>query len=222
MAVAEVGSIGTLSDVAVSPTRSLSYTLDAAANLLFVWLIWAELGETLSTFTWGGVALTSVGTPANDGVHLVQFFIKTNPATGNANLVPTFTGDQFYIIMGAMGLSGVDTGTPTSSYVTGTATSQPSPASIDPVTSATGDRVVNGWSRDTTATATAQNQAEKFRILDNDPFLVGAGGTADGASSVDPGWTYSGNATWAMASVNIKAAAGGGAPGAIIYNRMIG
>ena len=208
MAVAEVGTTSTLAVADTSATRTLNYTLDSGANCLVVRVHWLELGPTLNSVTWGGVAMTSIGAPSvSSGGHTVQMFRLVNPTPGTADVVATFSASQFYCIVAATGLSGVKTDSPNSSYQTGNATSSASPASIAAVTSKTGDLVINALTRDDDNGMTAQNQTSQYAVIDNDPSLVGCGGKAAGAASVDPEWTYTGTATWAMASVNFEAGA---------------
>lgn len=209
MAVAIVGTVGVFDTPAPGTSRTANYTLHASANLLFVMVHWTNAGVSISSVTWGGVAMTSVGAAVSDaGDHHTQMFYKTGPTTGNADIVVSFTGGSAdFAVIGAYGLSGVDQTTPTSDYQTNTGNSAPSPADGPAVTSEVGDMVMNAFTRDGDNVLTAINQTEDYTGFD-DSFLVGAGGHADGAASVDPGWSWgAGNATWGMASVNVNASA---------------
>lgn len=213
MAVAKVGSTGTKND-GTGTTHTLSYTLNGSANFLLARIQWNEVGDTISSVTWDGGAMTAAGSVAADGDdHKCVIYYLASPATGTRNLVVTFSGAVGGAFIGADGYSGVDTTTPVSDYTTGISVgSAASPASIT-IDSATDDLVVDllGWAWNGATMTVGAGQTEDVNLADT---LFGgshAGCSSEpGATSVTMSWTYTGNLNWAMAGLNIKAASGGG------------
>jgi hypothetical protein len=224
MAVALAGSAGTVIDLNGATHTLTGYSLDGAANLLWVAVTW-QGATTISSVNWNtSEAMTSFGGEIEDSDgHKTQMFYRVSPTTGSHNVAVAFSGSTDGGTIGAQGFSGVDTSTPVraSSFASGQAAGPggaASPASVTTGASASsGDMAVSTIGLGAVALTVGGSATQLFQVqgtlFDTN---VGAASYWASTGSLAMSWTYSGSHEWAEAVAILQAAASGTtiAPGA--------
>ncbi len=127
--VYDSGGSGSVTGQPISLTTSI--TLGASVNAVYCGVGWTDSGSRgVSSYTYGGAAMTHVGT-SNVGVDVaVAVYRKTAPATGAQDAVVTMESTGSNLAQGCVGLSGVDQGTPNGTAVDGSASADTISATI--------------------------------------------------------------------------------------------
>ena len=163
--------------------------------------------QTVTSVTYNGVALNLVGTRANVGKARIELWKLLNPASGNNNVIVTFSGTPTNgAVVGVTTFSDVDQTTPLGTFAS--ASGSNALATVN-VTSAVSEIVfdVVAFERNATLTAGA-GQTQRWNINSND--FLGAGSTEAGAASVTMSWAYGDSREWAIGAVGVKPVSGGG------------
>jgi len=191
-----------------SATHTWSHTVGAGSNRVLVVGVSNRDGtRTVSTVTYGGVALTRIGLQNGAGTaNRVELWRLIAPATGTANIIVTLSGST-ETVAGAVSYTGVDQTTPFGTFASASGTSTaPSVA----VTSASGEVVMdvvaaNGDS-DGATVGTGQTQRWNDFTGTGGGDIHGAGSTEPGAASVTMAWTLVASKAWAIGAVPVKPA----------------
>lgn len=196
-------------------TLTRSHTTSGADRLMLVGVsIWNDDYEVVDTVTYGGTALTRVGTHQRDNDSRVEIWSLVAPATGTANVVVTFDqrvddGAGFGVIT----LNGVDQTTPYGAMAANDGDSGTASLTV----SSAGDELVFavGAAEQQDGNPTAGGGiAERWNYKwSGNNRLVGVGGTRSGAASVNMSWSLDDSDDWAMAGLSIKPVSGGGGSG---------
>lgn len=195
----------TLNSAATSTT--VSHTVAAGTDCLVVRVgFWNNFGVTISSVTYGGVALTLVGANTVSGASDAGGTYRLlSPTVGTANVVVTFSGTGAPGGVNAANLSGVNTTTPTGTFATATGTSNtPSVA----VSGATDDLVLDVMATDLgSAPGVGAGQTAQYAVSSGGE---GVGISSEpGAASVTMSWSRTGSADWSIGGVAFKAAGAG-------------
>ena len=154
----------------------------------------------VSGVTYGGVALSLVGTRAYDQFQKVWIYQLVAPTTGTADVVVTFSrAPDGGGIVGVMTFTGVDQSVPLGAFAS--AIGDSITPSVD-VSSACGELVfdtVNHFWGPLTAGA---DQTQRWSRQSAD--INGGGSTEPGAATVTMSWTAYGENTWAIGAVPIR------------------
>ena len=187
---------GTTSPITVShPTGS------GTNRLMLVGISGARSSGTVavSGVTYGGVALSLVGTQAYAAYQKIWIYQLVAPATGTADVVVTFsTAPNGGAVVGVVTFTGVNQSTPLGTFVSAQGTS--TTPSVN-VSSATGELVFDTVNHYWPLTVGA-NQTQRWNTGSGN--IYGAGSTESGAATVTMSWTASGSDTWAIGAVPIK------------------
>jgi hypothetical protein len=166
-------------------------------------------GETVSSISYNGVALTQVGSSTNATDARVEIWRLIAPPTGTYDVVITFNAELSSVARaGVMTFTGVNQTTPLGTFAS--ATGSASPATVN-VTSAANELVfdtVGSESQSSPFSLTVgAGQTERWNsvIMGYDRFLA-AGSTEPGAASVTMSWTIvpASSVPWAIGAVPIK------------------
>lgn len=154
--------------------------------------------RTVSGVTYGGVAMTSVGSVQN-GAQISHMWRLIAPATGANNVVVTMSGGGVDIIAVATSYTGVNQATPLGTPATATGSSVTASVAV---ASATGEIVVDSVSSNLGTLTVGALQTQRGN---------GVGGDNQGGSSTEPGdasvtmsWTIGSSSAWASVGVSIK------------------
>ena len=184
-----------------------SHTVGTGSNgiLIIDVSIRTNAGVTVSSVTYGGVALTYIGSATSSKDHAEMWYLKV-PVTGTANVVVTLTGSE-NVAAGATNFFGVDQTTSYGSLTTGNGSGDPSLT----VASATGELVIDAVSdRDVDSETVGAGQTllltTKAGSASNDAWVGSS--TEAGAASVTMSWTTTGAGAgeWAAVAVSLKPA----------------
>jgi uncharacterized repeat protein (TIGR01451 family) len=183
---------------------TFSHTTGSGANrLLLLGISWRQTANiTVSTVTWGGTALSPVGTIYNGNTRRVAIYQLLNPSASTpADLVIIMSGVVANIVAGAASFSGVDQKPPlgfignsaTSTNPNVTVTTSPNDLVFDTVTATNGTLTVGN------------DQTSLWNVTSTS---ISAGGSTKLATTTSTlmSWT-SNNASWAIGAVPIKPAA---------------
>ena len=198
-----VDSTHTTSTANNTSSISFSHTTGSGNNrLLLVGISFynATTARTVSSVTFGGTALTSVGTIYNGNTRRVAIYRLTAPAASTtANVVVTFSG-AVYAVAGAVSFAGVDQCTPLGTFLG--ATGNTATATVSPVTVA-GDLVF-----DTVAAGSALTvdgtQAQQWNTADGTTIYGGASTKTATTSPTPMSWTLGASGLWAIGAVAVK------------------
>jgi len=186
-----------------STTINLSHTINVSDNRLL--LVGISLRDrTVNSITYGGVAMTLVGTANRSSDSRVYIYRIVNPPIGTANVTVTLSGSPGKgAVVGAISYSGVNQSTPLGAFASGNADSNnPSIA----VPSASGDLVFDVLSdRITSAISPGAGQTTHWNPTSGE--IRGAASTElASSSSTTMSWTVA-KGKWCMGGVAIKPAA---------------
>jgi uncharacterized protein YjdB len=199
VAIQNISHISSTSGSAIN----LSHTISNSDNRLLLVGVSAR-ERNVNAITYGGVAMTLVGT-ANNGLDArIYIYRMINPPVGTANIAVTFSGSLSKgAVVGAISYSGVNQSNPLGSFVTSNADSN-APSVSAP--SANGDLVFDILAlKNTNALTPGAGQTERWDI---------ASGVIRGGCSTEPATTSSTTMSWStskgkwvMGAVSIKPAA---------------
>jgi hypothetical protein len=178
-----------------------AHTVASGNNrVLFVQLAIDGLGASVSSVTYGGVALTQVGRAT--GNHAVEIWRLVNPAVGTANVVASF-GATTAAAGGAATFNGVNQTTPTGTFA-GAAGNGKTSSIV--VTSTTNDVVIDvvNWAANPAGYTAGAGQTQQW--TQTNATQQGVSTTKAGASSVTMSSTVSKSAQWEAGAVSIRAA----------------
>lgn len=154
--------------------------------------------RTVQSVTYGGVAMTNVGTATN-GAQISSMWRLIAPATGANNVVVTLSGGGTDIVAVATSYTGVDQTTPLGTPVTATGNSVTASVAV---TSATGEIVVDSVSSNLGTLTVGEGQTQRGNGVGGDN--QGGSSTEPGATSVTMSWTIGSSSAWASVGVSIK------------------
>lgn len=192
-------------------TLTWSHTCSGSDRVLYALLEFDATAVTVSSVTYNGAALTSVGRVAGAGSFggVVEIWRRIAPSTGANNIVANFSANTD-IVGGGHSFTGADQTTPNGTFTSATGTSTAPSVSI---TSASDEIVIDGvlHTHSTGGTPTLSVGAGQTQRWNATPsvWIVGGGSTEAGAGSVTMSWTASPSDPWAIAGVSVKPAAGG-------------
>lgn len=183
-------------------TATLSHT-PAGTNRLLVVCVGFEAGDTISSVTFGGTALTQrIRSSSSGGTS--ELWSLVAPAASTANVVVTTATSRPLLGVIATSLTGVNQATPHGTPVGANAFVPPNIATVD-VTSATGELVLDCvW--DSCCSALTIGAGQTQRSNQYDPSTTGqtvATSTEPGAATVTMSWTGV-DAQWALTAIPIK------------------
>ena len=197
-----ISSNGTSTSAQTSGATSLtwSHTVANGTNrALFVELSIDQVGATVSSVTYGGVAMTRVGRTA--GNHAVEIWRLVNPTVGTANVVVNFSATTA-AAGGATTYNGVSQTTPTGTYAgaSGTGTTMSVVAS-----SAAGDLVIDSerWDNNPSGYTVGSGQTQQWTQTQFSGRGVAT--TEAGAASVTMSSSVSSFQQWEIGAVSIRA-----------------
>ena len=203
-----VGAAAAVSTAQRASSHTFTYNSGSAGDnrLLVVGISYRNDDyETVSSVTYGGQALTQIGTAANSDDGRVHLYRLLAPPTGNNALVVTWSSalDQGGVI-GAVTYAGVDPSEPTGAFGSATGSSSTPTATV---ASQAGDVVIGVVAGPSTSNYSATGGGTPLWSLR--PFsgqTAGAGQAKPGAdSSVALSWSGS-SAPWAVGGVALKPA----------------
>jgi hypothetical protein len=156
---------------------------------------------SVSSATYGGQALTLVGSRFVDGEGVLIYSLK-NPTSGAHNVVIDYSSNPSYgSVVGVMTFSGVDQTNPLRAFASATGTG--SSASVS-VSSASGelvfDTLMNSYDK---AISPGASQTQRWN---NQGEPTAGGSTKAGAASVTMSWSWSFSNPWVIGAVSIKPA----------------
>ena len=190
---------------AAATTQTWAHTVPSGNNrVLVVGLSLRTLTRTVTSLTYGGTALTKIG---SSNVRMgVELWRLVGPTVGTANLVATWSGSSDMV-----GWSGsftnVDQTTPTGAiFVSNGSSTTPSVT----VGSATGELVIDTLSTRGDAKSTSVGAGQTVicsgALGSNRTAGRGASSSEAGAASVTMSWTMGSSKAWEMAAVALKPA----------------
>jgi hypothetical protein len=192
-------------------TVTASITIGGGANRFLLAMGVRGVANTVSAFTFNGVALTSSFSQnynTDDAAFEVRYIKEASlPAAGTYNLTFTSSASEGQIQVGGIALTGVDQTTPLdtpSSYGP-----SGSPMTRTGIASATGDMVVDfaGIVSEGLTLAPGTGQTERWEQI-TDTYRSAAMSTKAGAASVDVDYSFTGTSYhYAYGAVNVNAAA---------------
>jgi len=219
MAIAKSGSSVTVSNLSAGFTQAFTVAAGTDRILVVRVVFWANTGGTITSLTYGGVALTRLGgKQINGGDDQVDFWYLLNPTAGSANVVVTLSapGESCGVIDQ---WDGVHQTTPWGTSANGSNGSPEGSASIV-VPCVTGEialGAVGGWTGSTfTMTAGDTLDGEEENGSDQ---INASRGTGDPSVTLD--WTFGTNAVWWAFGAALKPASGGGGGAAASQNLMM-
>ncbi len=183
---------------------TVSHTTSGTGRLMLVGISGAVSSGTVavSGVTYGGVALSLVGTATAAAYQKTWIYQLVAPATGTANVVVTFsTAPNTGAVVGVMTFTGVDQSVPLGTFAGANGTS--AAPSVN-VSSASGELVFDTVNHYWPLTVGA-NQTQRWNT--GSGSIYGGGSSEPGAATVTMSWTASGSDTWAIGAVPIKPAA---------------
>ena len=170
-------------------------------------------GETATGVTFGGTALTQLGSrndTAND--HRVEMWYLVNPPAAAHTIVATFSNPggsifnptQVGATVGAVAFSNVDPATPLGTFSSAQGNSNASSLTI---ASGTGQVVIDTLAIDGRRTPTeGAGQTRQWRLnsgTGNGTDVYGLGSTEAGAATVTMSESFSGNSAWVLGAVSV-------------------
>ncbi len=198
-----------MSSSAGASSLTWSHTVASGSNGMLIVNVAVNSDVGVSSVSYGGTALTRLGTVTNPGGSLVtsEIWYLAAPAVGTANVVVTLAGSDT-LAAGATNFYGVDQTTPFGTFVSATGSGG---APTVNVTSAAGEVVVDAAvfrARNTATVGAGQTQLWVQGTGTSGSDTAGAGSTEAGAATVTMSWTSSGSGTgeWATGAVALRPA----------------
>ena len=194
------------SDSTSVTTLSWTHTVGSGSDrLLMVGVSSSVAAHTVTSLTYGAASLTFLGRRQSASVDTELWYLVA-PAVGADTITVTLSAAA-RIVGGAVSFTGVHQTTPLGSYTSDTATSA-SPSVT--VSSAEGEAVIDCLAAQGNAgsatVGSGQTQRWNINTGTGSSFVIGAGSTEPGASSVTMSWTLESSKEWALGAVAIKPA----------------
>lgn len=201
-------------------TKSWSHTASGSDRLGIVALAHSFDTVTVSSITWGGVAMTHIGTATLTGSQKATLYYIIAPPTSSATVAVTFSGNV-YGVVASMSFTGVSQTTPVGTAVTSSPPTAPS-VSVN-VSTSVGDMVVDCVKHYPTTDGSGNpvvgaGQTSRWAGDDGAFDENGAGSTETGSGTVTMSWTGEGADAWSLVAVNLLQSSGGGGT---THNRTI-
>ncbi len=199
LAITTNGSASSAQNTGVT-SLSWSHTVASGSDrVMYVTLAIDGLGASVSSVTYGGVALTQVG--RTTGNHAVEIWRLVSPTVGTGTIAVSL-GATTDIKGGAVVYNGVDTSDPNGSYFSATGTS--TTASVT-VTSQTNDVVldITNWDNNPSGYTIGAGQSSVWSLTNT--AHRGIATTEAGAASVTMSSTVSASNQWEMGAISIRA-----------------
>jgi len=186
-------------------SMTIAHTSSGTDRLMLVGVaIHNDKNEYVTSVTYNGVNLTKVGSRSNSDNSRAEIWQLTENdglALGAHNVVIRFNENiDEDAVAGVTTFTGVDQTTPLGPVAT-SAGSGSSPSVT--VSSAVGE-LVYGVVANNEAGSVSTNAPATEQWVRSRGGLDGSGSTADGAASVNIGWTYTGSDSWSTVGVSIK------------------
>jgi hypothetical protein len=195
------------SNTGTGSTITVSHTTSGMNRLMLVGIGGYNgdgVDPNISSVTYGGVALTLVGTQDSPWTGERMWIYKlVAPASGTANLIVTFEVSMKGAEVGVVTFTGVDQTTPLGTFVSASGTS--ATASVN-VSSDTAELVFDTCHYGGTGTMTVGGgQIEQWNLT-GETYSHTSGSIKPGAATVPMSWSLSTSDTWAIGAVPIKPA----------------
>lgn len=212
MAAPSVDATSTNDTGAVSMT--VSHSTSGADRLMLVGItLHNESGETVTSVTYNGSALSPVGSAQQGTESRVEIWSLVAPDTGAHDVVVTFSAQlSRNASIGIATFTGVDQSTPLGSFASANGNSA-GPATVN-VSSATNELVFDTVAcQQCSSLSVGAGQTQRWNLSVERGNHRAAGSTEAGASSVTMSWTMGASRPWAIGAVPIKPS--GGSPPAV-------
>ncbi len=199
-----VGAAASSSLTQTAQTHSFSYHSGTTGTnrILLVGVSYRNRSsQTVSSVTYGGTALTSVGTAQNGTGARVYIYRLLNPPTGANTLQVNWSSSiDRSAVVGAVTLSGVNQTTPTGTFASSTGSSGTPAVTV----TAAAERLVFGIvsGRSTSAYSVTGGGTALWSAIPDSGDTAGSGQSKAGATSVSLSWSGS-SAAWAAAGVSL-------------------
>lgn len=206
MAIPVVDSVSNLSGNGAGPF-TWAHTCAGSDRILLVKVAHYDSSDTVSSVTYGGVALTAVpGASTANGQYRIGWYYLLAPGAGTANIVVTVTGSVFDFGGAGLSLTGVHQTVPFGTPVTATGTDTTPTVTVS---SAADELVVDGLVIIHSGTlSVGAGQTQRWNAIATFGFIKYAGSTEVGAASTTMSWSNSSSQTWAIVAVPIKPTVG--------------
>jgi hypothetical protein len=194
-----------------STTVSWSHTCTGSDRYLRVGVsIWQFGGETVSSVTYNGVALSQLSTADTGNAH-AELWHLIAPDTGTNTVLVTLSGTPQGIVAGAVSFTDAHQTTPAGTAVTATGTSSaPSVAA----SSASGELVQDVVCIDNVGNlSVGAGQTARWNTTTGGGWADGGGSTEPGDATVTMNWSSTGSGAWAIIACPVRPTAvvsGGG------------
>jgi hypothetical protein len=188
-------------------SKSWSHTVSGANRLLLVMVQWNQPSnsETVSSVTYGGTALTQVGSNVIAGGsgldRCTALFRLIAPATGTANIVVTMSAACTFLA-GGTSFTGVDQTTPLGTPQTATTTTA---ATLQTTTSSAATNLVFAAATVRTTGSLSVPGTSRWNVLIGTNNRYG-GSVQAGAASVTTTYSWTGADNASMIAVDVKSA----------------
>ena len=204
-----VDGITQVKDLSATNPITFNHTCSGHDRYLIVGISSRSGGATVSSVTYGGVAMTALGTAANLSFSVMFMYGLVNPP-GGTNQVSVTMSAVSQIVIAAVCFNGVAQTSSTGTFASATGTN--AAPSVN-VTSATGELVVDTLAhREASPVTTVTVGAGQFQIWQDNTGattadILGAGSTEPGAATVTMSWTATASARWAIGGISLRPAA---------------
>lgn len=197
--------VDTMQSTSAGNVASLSWTHTASGShrLVVVGLSWGLGGATVTSATYGGVAMTEIGTRNNTTKNIrASLYMLVAPPTGAQVVVVTFSGGVGdHAFGGSVSFTGVDQTTPVGPFASSVGGG---PAIATTLASGSNEVVIDAVASDSNPSGLniGAGQTSMWTIHSS---LWGAASVKPGATSVTMSWTETGSSDdWAQCAVSIK------------------
>lgn len=193
------------SDTTAISSLTFSHDSSGTDRLLLVGVSFnPNQGETVSSVTYNGTALSFVGSATHSNDARIEIWQLVAPDTGTHDVVVTFSAElQYGAVAGAQTFTGVHQTTPLGTFV-GANDISAGPATVD-VSSASNELVFDTVACETCTSLTAgAGQTERWNLSWADGSVMGAASTEPGASTVTMSWNLGSSDYWAIGAVPIR------------------
>ena len=183
-----------------------AHTTGTGSNRLMMVGVSLKLDKAApASVTYGGTALTLVGSAANGSNAGIYMYRLLNPPSGTANVIVDFGGSTVSTkgcVVGITTFTGVDQTAPLGTFVSNTGNSTTASTTA---TSAANELVFDVLdARQNTSVTPASGQTKLYDVLIGE--VDGGSSTKAGAASTAMNWTFAASHEWAIGAINIKPA----------------
>lgn len=191
-------------------SSSWTHTVSGSNRVAYVCVCWSS-GRTITAITFGGVAMSLVGTYMTTGFGGTNGYISlyrvTNPSLGDNTVSITYSGAN-YGVAGSISLTGVDQTTPESSAQNATGTST-APSVTKTLT--TSDNLVLGsfladFGLSSTGVTAGRDLSWSAQERPNTGYSGGLEYATSGGGSEVMGWTINASKKWIALGIEVFAA----------------